>query len=429
MNVLINNGRIIDPANEIDALASLCVSDGKILAIDNIPASFKADRVIDANRQIVCPGLVDMRVSLREPGYPDKGSIASETRAALAGGVTSVVCAPDTRPTIDNPSVVEWIHQRAEAESRAKVYVMGAATAKLGNDQLSNMASLKQAGCVAVSNGQTAYNTEIMRRVLEYASSQGMTVFIHSEDEHLRGIGCMHEGRVSVRLGLPGIPEFAETVAVTRDLQLIELTGAKAHLCHLSTNRAVKTLARAQYDGLAVSADVAIAHLFLSEVDLAGFNTQCHVRPPLRTQRDQDGLREGLARNTISVISSDHQPHNFDAKSAPFQSSEPGISSIECLLPLSLRLVNEGILQLPALLAKLTSSPAAILGIDAGTLTPGAAADICIFDPEAHWRLDKNKLLSRGKNCPFDGWELQGVVNYSLVDGEIEFDRELFSKS
>jgi len=424
VNILIKNGRVVDPANSIDAIAPVCVSEGKILAIDSVPALFKADVEIDAGRQIVCPGLVDMRVSLREPGYRDKGSIASETRAAVAGGVTSVCCDPDTRPPIDNPSVVEWVHQRAEAEAKAKVYVMGVATAGLGSDQLSNMAGLKQAGCLGVSNGLVSLNTEIMRRVLEYAASQELTVFIHSEDEFLRGIGCMHEGRVSVRLGLPGIPEFAETVAVTRDLQLVELTGAKAHLCHLSTERAVKSLARAQYDGLAVSADVAISHLFLTEVDVAGFNTLCHVRPPLRTQRDQDGLRQGLARNTISVISSDHQPHDFDAKSAPFQSSEPGISSIEALLPLSLRLVSEGVLNLSDLLAKLTCNPAKILGIDAGTLSVGAAADVCIFDLDATWRLAAAKLQSRGKNCPFDGWDMQGAVNYTLVNGELVYQRE-----
>jgi len=424
MNILIKNGRIIDPANEIDATVPMCISEGNIIAIDDIPSSFKADLEIDASRQVVCPGLVDMRVSLREPGYRDKGSIASETRAAIAGGVTSVCCDPDTRPPVDNPSVVEWIHQRAESDASCKVHVMGVAMAGLGADQLANMATLKRAGCIGVSNGLVSLNTEIMRRVLEYASSQGLTVFLHCEDEFLRGNGCMHEGRVSVRLGLPAIPECAETIAITRDLQLLELTGAKAHLNHISTERAVKILARAQYDGLGVSADVAVSHLFLSEVDVAGFNTLCHVRPPLRTQRDQDGLRQGLARNTIAVICSDHQPHDADAKTAPFQSSEPGISSIEALLPLSLRLVSEGILSLPNLLAKLTCNPATILGIDAGTLSVGAAADVCIFDLGAHWRLDAKKLLSRGKNCPFDGWEMQGQVNYTLVNGKLVYQRE-----
>ena len=424
MNILIKNGHVIDPANEINARADVCISDGKIVGVDSVPSGFRPDTQIDASNQIVCPGLVDMRVALREPGYRDKGSIASETRAAVHGGVTSVCCAPDTRPVIDNPSVVEWIHQRAEADAATKVYVMGSATAKLSSDQLSNMAALKQSCCVGVSPGWASLNTEIMRRVLEYAASQEMTVFVHSEDEHLRANGCMHEGRVSVRLGLPGIPEFAETVAVTRDLQLVELTGAKAHLCHLSTDRAVRTLARAQYDGLAVTADVAISHLFLSEVDVAGFNTLCHVRPPLRTQRDQDGLRNGLARNTIAVISGDHQPHDFDAKSAPFQSSEPGISSIEALLPLSLRLVDEGVLKLPDLLAKLTCNPARILNIPAGTLSPGAAADVCIFDPNAHWQLNAQQLVSRGKNCPFDGWELKGRVSHTLVNGALAYQWE-----
>jgi dihydroorotase len=365
-----------------------------------------------------------MRVALREPGFRDKGSIASETRAAVASGITSVCCTPDTRPVIDSPSVVEWIHQRAEAEALAKVYVLGAATSGLGVDQLANMSALKQAGCLGVSNGLVSLNTEVMRRVLEYASSQEMTVFIHSEDEHLRSAGCMHEGRVSVRLGLPAIPEFAETVAVTRDLQLVELTDARAHLCHLSSDRAVKILARAQYDGLNVSADVAISHLFLTEVDVAGFNTCCHVRPPLRTQRDQDGLKQGLQRNTISVICSDHQPHDYDAKSLPFPSSEPGISSIEALLPLSLRLTREGVLKLPDLIAKLTCNPAKVLGIDAGSLSVGSSADICVFDPQANWIMQADQLLSRGKNSPFIGWEMQGRVNYTLQNGNVVFQRE-----
>lgn len=424
MDILIKNGRVIDPANDIDQVSNVCISDGKIVALDSVPAGFQAEREIDASGQIVCPGLVDLRVALREPGYRDKGSIASETRAAIASGITSVCCTPDTRPVIDSPSVVEWIHQRAEAEALTHVYVLGAATSGLGNDQLANMGALKQAGCLGVSNGLVALNTEIMRRVLEYAASQELTVFMHSEDEHLRSNGCMHEGRVSVRLGLPGIPEFAETVAVTRDLQLIELTGARAHLCHLSTDRAVRTLARAQYDGLNVTADVAISHLFLTEVDVAGFNTNCHVRPPLRTQRDQDGLKQGLQRNSISVICSDHQPHDFDAKSSPFQSSEPGISSIEALLPLSLRLVREGVLKMPDMLAKLSANPAKILGIEAGTLSVGSVADVCVFDPEAHWIMTPETLLSRGKNSPFAGWEMQGRVNYTLHKGVIAFQRE-----
>ena len=424
MRVLIDNGRLIDPGNGIDAIQPLCLDQARVAAVGSIPANFKPELIIDAKGKVVCPGLVDLRVNLREPGYKDKGGIASETAAAVAGGITSLCCPPDTRPVIDAPSVVEWIHQRAEHDASAKVYMLGALTQGLGEDQLSNMWALKQAGCVGISNGYQSLDTEVMRRALEYAASQELTVHLHCEDQYLSGNGVMHEGKVSVRLGLPGIPEFAETVAVTRDLQLIELTGAQAHLCHLSTERAVKVLARSQFDGLPVSADVSISHLFLTEMDVYDFNTHCHVNPPLRTQRDRDGLRQGLARGTISVISSDHQPHDIDAKLAPFQSSEAGISALEMLLPLSLRLVDDGILSLPDVLAKLTYNPARVLGIDAGILSPGSAADVCIFDPAQHWVVSPAALKSKGKNSPFLGWEVNGKVTHTFVNGELVYDIE-----
>lgn len=421
MRVLIENGRVIDPHNGIDAIQPLCLEAGLIAAVGSIPAGFKPELRIDAAGQCVCPGLVDVRVNLREPGFKDKGGIASETAAAVAGGITSLCCPPDTRPVIDSPSVVEWIHQRAGQVANAKVYLLGALTQGLGQDQLSNMWALKQAGCVGISNGYQALNTEVMRRSCEYAASQGLKVHLHCEDLFLSGNGVMHEGKVSVRLGLPGIPEFAEIVAVTRDLQLIELTGVQAHINHLSTSRAVKAIARAQFDGLPVTADVGISHLFLTEMDVIDFNTNCHLRPPLRTQRDRDGLRYGLQYGTVSVISSDHQPHDADAKLAPFQSSEAGVSAVDVLLPLSLRLVDEGVLSLSQVLATLTCNPAKVLSIPAGDLSPGRAADVCIFDPDWNWTVHPAELKSKGKNSPFLGWELKGRVTATFVNGKLVY--------
>ncbi len=423
MRLLITHGHLIDPANKIDKQADIAIDDNRILACDNIPANFHADETIDAHGQIVCPGLIDLSARLCEPGAEHKGTIASETRAAAASGITTLCVPPDTDPIIDTPAVSELIQQKAGAAGFARVVTLGALTRQLKGEQLAEMLKLQQDGsCVGVSNArQPLKNALIMRRAMEYAASCGLTVFLYADDPGLSGQGCVHEGAVSTRLGLPGIPESAETVAVARELMLIEQTEVHAHFCHLSCAHSVQMIARAQHDGLPVTMDVAAHQLFLTDMDVGYFDSRCHVLPPLRSQRDRDALRNGLGNGHITAICSTHQPHDADAKLAPFAETEPGISALETLLPLSLRLVQDGLLSLPDLIAKLTSEPARILGLNRGHLAPGALADICIFDPRQHWRVDPAEFVSAGKNSPFTGWELRGKVTHTLMDGRIVY--------
>lgn len=418
----IRGGRLIDPANNVDQEADLFIADGKIVGVRAAPGNFTADRTIDATGQVVCPGLVDMSAHLREPGQGHKATIASEAQAAARGGITTLCQSPMTRPVIDSPAVAELIRQKAEATRLIRVVTLGALTQGLEGQQLAAMAALKEAGCVGVSNGWNAVaNPLILRRAMEYAATYDLTVFLHPEDGALRNGGCAHEGAVSVRLGLPGIPQAAETVAVARDIALVEQTGVRAHFCRLSTARALQMVARAQFDSAPVSADVAIHQLHLSEMDIADFNAQCHVRPPLRTLRDLEGLRQGVLKGTIGAICSDHQPHDQDAKLKPFSDTEPGISGLETLLPLTLRLVNDGVFSLNSGIARLTSGPTRILGIDGGHLAVGARADVCVFDPQAEWNIDAGQFASRGRNTPFHGWNLTGQVTHTVFNGRVVY--------
>ena len=420
-HIQIKGGRVVDPANNVDSKQDVFIVDSKIAALGKPPEKFSASKVIDANNQIVCPGLVDMRARLREPGFEHKGNIATESRAAAKGGVTTLCCPPDSNPVVDTPGTVEYIHERAVEVGLIDVKVLGALTSGLKGKQLSEMYALKKAGCVGVSNAYVPLTSNVMRGAMSYAASADLTVFINAEDHSLSGGGCAHEGPVSVRLGLPGIPPSVETVSVARELQLIELTGVRAHFCHLSTGEAAELVAAAQKQGLPVSCDVSIYHLFLTEMDIGFFNSQCRVKPPLRTQRDLEALRKHVMSGSINAICSDHQPHDIDAKLAPFPSAEPGISSIESLLSLSLRLVDDKNFTLSDLISRLTSQPASILGIDAGTLSIGAKADVCIFDPERHWNFTEANMESFGKNTPFVGWELQGCVTHTLSNGNLVY--------
>ena len=420
-HIQIKNGRVIDPANNIDAKQDVFIVDGKIASLGKPPENFSATQILDATNQIVCPGLVDMRARLREPGFEHKGNIDTESRAAAKGGVTTLCCPPDTSPVIDTPGMVEHIQERGEEVGLVTIKVLGALTSNLNGKQLSEMYALKKAGVVGVSNAYIPISSHVMRSAMEYAASADLTVFINAEDHSLSRGGCAHEGPVSVRLGLPGIPPSVETVAVARELQLIELTGVRAHFCHLSTGESAKLIANAQKQGLPVTCDVSIYHLFLTEMDIGFFNTQCRVKPPLRTQRDMEKLRSYLMSGSINAICSDHQPHDVDAKLAPFPSSEPGISSIESLLSLSLRLVDDEKFPLSSVIARLTSQPASIMGIDAGTLSIGAKADVCIFDPDMHWNFTQSNMASFGKNSPFVGWEFQGCVTHTLRKGNLTY--------
>ena len=420
MRILIKNGRVVDPANSRDTTTNIYIADGNIAAVGNTLAGFTADREIDASGRVVCPGLVDLSARLREPGYEHKATIASETRAAALSGITTLACPPDTNPAIDTPAVVKLIRQRSEMAGYSRVHCIGAASRDLEGELLSEMGALKEAGCVGISNAMTPIkNPLIMKRIMEYAATFDLTIFLFAEDSSLRNSGCMHEGAISSRLGLPGIPSISEEISVARDLALIADTGVRAHFCRLSTAKAAQMIARAQYDGLPVTADVSAHQLYLTDMDVGEFDSQCHVRPPLRSQRDMQGLREAVRKGSISAICSDHQPHENDAKLRPFREAASGISALETLLPLTLRLVEESRISLSDALARVTINPARILGIEAGALNVGAAADLIIIDTEQYWSLSKETMLSRGRNTPLFGWELKGRVEQTLINGRL----------
>ncbi|ADJ29505.1 dihydroorotase [Nitrosococcus watsonii] len=422
MRTLIRGGRLIDPYNGIDGLQDLYLAEGRVIAIGSAPEDFRVEQTIDAQDQIVCPGLIDLQARLREPGQEQKGTIATETLAAAKGGITTLCCPPDTLAIIDTPAVVDLIAHREAQYQRTRILPLGALTQGLQGLQLAEMGILQEAGCVGVSNGlMPITNSQVMRQAMEYAATLGITLFLYPRDPWLGIEGCCHEGIVSARLGLAGIPETAETVSLARDLLLIEQTGVQAHFCHLSSARAVRMVRQAQTEGLPISADVTAYHLHLTEHDIGEFDSQCHVIPPLRTLRDRDALHEGLREGTFSAICSDHQPHEVDAKLGAFPITEPGISGLETLLPLSLRLTQDDILTLPEVIAYLTCQPAQVLGIEGGHLAPGQRADICIFDPHCHWIFKPEEMASQGKNTPFGGWEFQGRVTYTLLEGRVVF--------
>ena len=415
------NGRLIDPANGIDRISDLHIAKGRILAIGPAPEGFEAP-VLDASGLVVCPGLIDLCAHLREPGKEHKATIASETAAAARAGITTLSCPPDTDPLIDTPAVVGQIKNKAKQAGYCRILPQGARTQGLEGKTLSEMAALKAAGCIAISNAyRPLINTLVQRRTLEYAATFDLLTMVRPEDPALANHGCINEGRIGDRLGLPGIPHAAETVAVATYLALTEQTGARIHFQTLSTERAARMVARARFDKQPVTADVAIHQLFLTELDIDEFDSHTHVKPPLRTTRDRDGLRRAVAENVIMAICSDHQPHEPDAKMAPFPDTEPGVSSLETLLPLTLKLVEEGVMDLSSAIARLTCGPADILGLPLGRLNIGHAADICIFDPHDHWTLHAAQLVSQGKNTPFDGWEMPGRVHYTLRQGRLVF--------
>jgi dihydroorotase len=420
MNLRLKGGRVIDPANKVDDILDVYIKDGRIAALGAAPEGFGSAKEIDAGDCIVCPGLVDLCARVREPGQEHKATIATESVAAAAGGITTLCCPPDTNPVVETPADIELIRLRAEKIGKTRIVTLGALTHGLDGERLSEMAALKNAGCVGVSNAlRPLANTLVQRRALEYAATFDLTVFLHPNDHWLSANGCAHEGQVATRLGLPGIPEAAETAAVARDLTLIEQTGIRAHFCHLTTARAVHMVARAQFDGLPVTADVALPYLYLTEVDISDFDSRCHVIPPLRTTQDRLNLREALKRGTLSAICSDHQPHEADAKLRSFPSTEPGISGLDTLLPMSLRLVEEQVIELDELIHRLTAGPAGILGLPFGTLSVGTSADVCIFDPDHVWQLNTDTMLSNGHNTPFMGWEMKGRVIHTLLAGNL----------
>ncbi len=422
MKTEIINAHMVDPANDIDRVSNLYLHENTIAAVDAAPDGWQAEVTIDAKEHYIFPGLVDLAARMREPGQEHKATIATETLAAVSGGVTSLVCLPDTDPPVDSPAEIEFIQQRTHTTGHCHVYVIGALTKQLEGAMLTEMAALKEAGCVGVSNLLHPVTSNlVLRRAMEYASSQDLTLFFHPMDHDLKANGCIHEGLSATRMGLPGIPSAAETAAVGSCLALIEQTNVRVHFCRLSTQRSLQMLERASFDGAPVSADICAHQLFLHDNDIHDFDGNYHVLPPLRGKADMQGLRRRLCNDIIVGICSDHQPHEPDAKLAPFAATEAGISSLETLLPLTLKLVEENVLGLADAVGLLSHKPAKLLAIDAGTLSPGASADLCIVDPKLEWRLDAQTMISSGKNTPFLGQTFTGKVTHTFVAGRLAY--------
>lgn len=425
MNLHIRDGLLVDPVAKTATVADVFIENDRVTAIGKAPDNFTTDQTINAKGCWVMPGLVDIQARLRDPGQPEKGNIASETSAAIQNGITSMCLPPDTQPVIDNSATVELIHHRnATFGHSARIYPIGALTRDLGGDQLSNMASLKTNGCVAFSNAtRPLLNNLVQRRAMDYAAGEDMLVIIQPIDADLQGNGCAHEGAIATRLGLPAIPEAAETAALAKDIELVAQTGARTHFGQLSCARSVDMIRRAKAKGLPISADCAMHQLFLTDHDIGSFDTSKLTLPPLRSQYDKEALRKGIADGTIDCLCSDHQPHETDAKLRPFPSAEPGISAFDTFLSLALRLVEEKLLALPEMIACLTVNPARILGLPAGKLEAGELADIIIVDPEAHQICRSKDFISQGKNTAFEGWDFNGKVLTTIVAGEIAYQR------
>lgn len=418
--ITIEGARVVDPASGHDAVTALHVADGAIAGLGKAPDGFRADAVIDAKGLVACPGLVDLAARLREPGFEYRATLESEMRAAVAGGVTSLACPPDTEPPLDEPGLVEMLKRRATSLALARVYPIGALTLGLGGERLAEMGELAEAGCVGFSQADAPLSDpHVLRQALRYASTFGFSVWLRPQDPKLAHGGVAHEGEVATRLGLSPVPEVAETVALKTILTLVEETGARVHIARLSTARGVALMRDAKAQGLPVTCDVGVHHLHLCDRDVGDFDPNARLTPPLRDVRDRDALRRGVAEGTIDAVCSDHAPVDDDAKQVPFGEAEPGATGLELLLPLVLQWGREAGLALPATLGAVTSRPAAILGAPAGRIAMGSAADLCLFDPQAVWVVSSETLASQGRNTPFLGLELVGRAVRTLVNGRV----------
>ena len=434
MKLLVQNGRLVDPANNIDALKDIFVADGKILAVTDPGsrvADFTADRTIDADSLMVSPGFVDLAARLREPGYEYRATLESEMNAAMHGGVTSLVCPPDTDPVLDEPGLVEMLKYRARSLNQAHVYPLGALTVGLKGEVLTEMTELTEAGCIGFSQAsEPIRNTERLMHALQYAKTYDYCVWLHPQDAWLGRSGIAHSGPVATRLGLSGVPYITETVALYQLFELVRHTGARLHLCRLSSAKGVELVRQAKKEGLPITCDVSAHHVHLTENDIDFFDSNAKVLPPFRATIDRDAISAGLTDGTIDAICSDHTPVDDDEKLLPFGEAAPGATGLELLLPLTLRWAQQqshpdGAEYLHAI-AKITSEPARILRINCGALTPGMPADICIFDPMARWIVDPTRFASQGRHTPFTGKELTGMVMMTVVEGRIAFAREPF---
>ena len=423
MKIHIKNGRFVDPAAGVDAQRDVFVAAGKIVGIGSPPNGYTANRTIDASGLIVCPGLVDLAVRLREPGFEYMATLDSEMAAAAAGGVTSLACPPDTDPPLDEPGLVEMLKFRAKNLNQAHIYPVGALTIALKGTHLTEMIELTDAGCVGFSNADAPLtDTQLLLRALQYAATFDFPVWLRPQDAALARGGVAHDGEVATRLGLAAIPVCAETVALSTILLLARETGARIHFCRMSSAEGMEMVRVAKRQGLKVTCDVGIHHAHLSEMDIGYFDPNCNLTPPLRSQRDRDALNAALVDGTADALCSDHTPVDDDAKQLPFGEAETGATGVELLLPLTLKWMQGCKLSLATALARITSQPARVLGINAGTIVHAGSADICVFDPERYWKIEPSALKSQGKNTPFTGMELKGKVRYTLVEGQIVYE-------
>ncbi len=429
MKILIKNGRVINPASDFDKICDIAVAAGRIVSIGQVAAGFGASKVIDAGGCIVAPGLVDLAVHLREPGHEHEGMLESEMAAAVAGGVTSLVCPPDTDPVLDEPGLVEMLKFRAEKLHQARVFPLGALTRNLAGETLTEMMELTESGCVGFSQADVPLeSTLVLQRALQYASTCGYTTWLRPQELHL-GKGVAASGALATRLGLPGVPVAAETIALHTIFELVRSTRARVHLCRISSAAGVDLVRQAKEQGLPVTCDVSINSLHLTDVDIGYFDSRMRLNPPLRQQRDRDALRDALADGTIDALVSDHTPVAADAKTLPFAEAEPGATGLELLLSLELKWGHDSGSGLTRAIAVLTSEPARVLGsalgtlqASAGQLVEGGIADACVFDPEAEWTVGASSLRSQGKHTPFSGYELPGRVRCTIAAGQVAFE-------
>lgn len=423
MRIHIKNGHLIDPMNGLDQPVDVFVAAGKIAAIGQMPDGFHPNRTIDATGCVVCPGLVDLSVRLREPGFEYKATLESEMLAAASGGVTSLACPPDTDPPLDEPGLVEMLKFRAKNLPGPRVYPVGALTQKLKGETLTEMAELTEAGCVAFTQADTPItDTQVLLRALDYATTFNFPVWLRPQDFYLARGGVAHDGPVASRLGLPGIPALAETTALSTILLLARQTGARIHLARLSTREGIAMVRAAKLQGVNVTCDVSANHLHLSEIDLTSFDSNLYFLPPARGLRDRDALAEALKDGTIDAVCSDHAPVDDNEKQLPFGESSPGASGVELLLPLTLKWAEEHGVPLIDAVDRISWKPAQILGVPGGQLSVGSSADICVFDPKARFTVTTKTLKSQGKNTPFLGIELPGIVKATVIDGHVDYE-------
>ena len=426
MNILIRNGRVIDPATHFDRVTDVALAGGRIAAIGPASAGFAPDRTLDATGLVVAPGLVDLAARLREPGHEHERMLESELAAAVAGGVTSLVCPPDTEPVLDEPGLVEMLRFRAQRQQRARVLPLGALTRGLQGEALTEMAALTHSGCVGFSQAEVALkDTQVLQRAMQYAATFGHTLWLRPRDAWL-GKGVAASGPLATRLGLSGVPVAAETVALHTFFELARSTRARLHICRVSSAAGLKLIEAAKAEGLAVTCDVSVHHLFLTDTDIGYFDSRLRLDPPVRQQADRDALRRGLQSGLVDALVSDHTPVKEDAKTLPFAEAEPGATALELLLGLACKWGEESGLGLVQALAAVTSAPARVLGSSPGELAgslgrlvEGGAADVCVFDPQGRWTVAPQVLRSQGRHTPFQGHELAGRVRWTLVGGQV----------